>query len=213
MAARRLGARVFAAPLVARLYETRLWRRSPVVAALLGMSVAREQATILDGAALAGNERVLDVACGTGLYTRAFARRLPAGRVIGLDAAAAMLREARRRTETGAASPLVRADAAALPFATAAFDRVHCGAALHLLADLDAALGEMRRVLRPGGLLTASVVERRGAAARLVAQLRGALGVTSLARPALTSRLRAAGFASTEVIGAGRGWLLLRSRA
>lgn len=99
----------------------------------------------LDGA------RVLDLGCGTG-YTLT---RLPSGvRAVGLDYATSALRLSARR---GSGAALVRGDATCLPFADASFDAV---LALDVLEHLDAdseAAAEIRRVLKPKGLLIATV--------------------------------------------------------
>lgn len=89
----------------------------------------------------------LDLGCGTGQNLPAV--RAPGRTVIGLDFSADQLRHARRRTVPGEA--LVRADAARLPFADAAFDSV---ISVWLSTDVDdfaAVLAEVGRVLKPGG--------------------------------------------------------------
>lgn len=96
-------------------------------------------------------ERVLDVACGPGFLTRAFAR---AGAVTtGLDATEAFLVFARAEAaDEGLANVEFRAgDAEQLPFDDARFDVVTCRAAFHHLPRPARVLGEMRRVCRPGG--------------------------------------------------------------
>nr|NIL97348.1 ubiquinone/menaquinone biosynthesis methyltransferase [Planctomycetales bacterium]NIM08903.1 ubiquinone/menaquinone biosynthesis methyltransferase [Planctomycetales bacterium] len=93
---------------------------------------------------LAGNpERVLDLCCGTGDISSRFR-----GRVIGLDFTQEMLQVARTRNPR---IPWVRADALHLPFPDASFDAVTVGYGLRNLADLKIGLGEIRRVLQPGG--------------------------------------------------------------
>jgi ubiquinone/menaquinone biosynthesis C-methylase UbiE len=88
--------------------------------------------------------RTLDVACGTGFVTR----HLP-GRVVGLDASRAMLREARNRV----AGPLVRADGLTLPFRGEAFDRVFSG---HFYGHL--AVDERERFLAEARHLASELV-------------------------------------------------------
>jgi demethylmenaquinone methyltransferase / 2-methoxy-6-polyprenyl-1,4-benzoquinol methylase len=94
---------------------------------------------------------VLDVACGTGDFSRLASRR--SYRVVGADLSAGML--AANRGET----PVVEADAAQLPFPDGAFDGVVCGYALRNFTDLGATLVETARVLRPGGRLAVLEVD------------------------------------------------------
>jgi demethylmenaquinone methyltransferase/2-methoxy-6-polyprenyl-1,4-benzoquinol methylase len=94
---------------------------------------------------------VLDLACGTGDFSRLAAGR--AYRVVGADLSAGML--AANQEDT----PVVEADAAHLPFPDGAFDGVVCGYALRNFTDLEATLAESARVLRPGGRLAALEVD------------------------------------------------------
>jgi len=98
---------------------------------------------------------VLDVATGTGRLPLALLRRTDfRGQVIGLDLARRMLNLARRKARHhGSRLHLIRQDAARLPFADGAFDAVTCLEALEFLPNPPAALQEMARVLRPGGVL------------------------------------------------------------
>ena len=167
---------------------------------------------------------VVDLGCGPGVSTFELARRLPHSRLIGLDVAPRMLRQARRRLPPGL-PPIrwLRADAAHLPFGTATLDACTGHSFLYLVADRTAVLGELRRVLRPGGHLVlmepnAAAATPRGVLA-LSRDVRHLVSV-SLWRPfsrlhgrfsaeTLTATLEAAGF---RVLGVeptlGRlGWL------
>ncbi len=100
--------------------------------------------------------RVLDVGCGAGRDMAWFeAQKGQEARVVGVDRSAGMLRLARRHVRGG----LARMDMRALAFSAATFDIVWCIAVLlHLpKADAPLALTEMRRVLRPGGVLALSL--------------------------------------------------------
>ena len=115
-------------------------------------------ADLVRAADLQPGERVVDVACGTGVIARLAAERVgPSGTVIGVDVAPDMIDVART---TAAASGLAiewhQADAASLPLPDDAFDVVCCQMGLMLFADRAAALSEMRRVLRGGGRLALS---------------------------------------------------------
>lgn len=98
-------------------------------------------------------ERLLDLACGTGIVARGAASRIGAtGRVVGLDRNRAMLAFARSLpTAVDAGMTWCEGDALALPLATGAFDVVICQQALQFFPDRAQAAREMRRVLVPGG--------------------------------------------------------------
>ena len=100
---------------------------------------------------LKNDATVLDLSCGTGLFTRRIAKALPEEtRFIAADYSAAMLIEAKRRLlldkPTGFPD-LVRVDVAKLPFASGSIDPIHCAAALHCYPRLEEGLREIRRVL------------------------------------------------------------------
>jgi SAM-dependent methyltransferase len=115
----------------------------------------REVEIIAEKVGLERGGLYLDLGCSAGLYTRNLARSLgDAGDVIGIDISPSMLREAARRARKAGADPsFVRADAASLPFADAAFSGAVCGGTLNELGDPAAALRETRRVLEPGARL------------------------------------------------------------
>ncbi|HET8605925.1 MAG TPA: bifunctional demethylmenaquinone methyltransferase/2-methoxy-6-polyprenyl-1,4-benzoquinol methylase UbiE [Gaiellaceae bacterium] len=93
-------------------------------------------------------DAVLDAACGTGDLALADARA--GGRVTGLDFSERMLELARRKSSE---VEWVRGDMLALPFDPESFDAVTVGFGVRNVADLEAGLRELRRVLRPGGRL------------------------------------------------------------
>jgi ubiquinone/menaquinone biosynthesis C-methylase UbiE len=104
---------------------------------------------------------VLDVGSGTGDDTRQIAGSVgPTGRVVGLDQSTDMIEEARRRAaDTPGSIEFVEGDALALKFADASFDRTRTERMLIHVADPVAAIGEMVRVTKPGGLVVASDID------------------------------------------------------
>lgn len=110
-------------------------------------------------AALQPGERVLDLACGSGLIARLAAQQVgPAGRVTGLDINASMLDVARSLPPpAGASITWVQASAEAMDLPDAAFDAILCQQGFQFFPDKPGALREMRRVLVPGGRLAFSV--------------------------------------------------------
>ena len=98
---------------------------------------------------------ILDAGSGTGHASLKLKHRYPKARVVALDIAHQMLREAGRRQRFRRRFDRVRADAARLPFQDRTFDLVFSNLLLSW-CDPDDVLREFRRVLRPGGLLTLS---------------------------------------------------------
>ena len=102
---------------------------------------------------LRGGMTVLDVGCGPGSITADLAGLVaPGGTVVGLDRALGVVKAAATRRP---GLDFVSGDLASLPFAGGCFDVVHAHQVLQHLADPVAALGEMARVCRPGGLIAA----------------------------------------------------------
>jgi demethylmenaquinone methyltransferase / 2-methoxy-6-polyprenyl-1,4-benzoquinol methylase len=108
-------------------------------------------------------DRALDIGCGTGELARQVARHYGRMRVFATDFTSAMLRKASRAFATSRSNARLaagRATALRLPFSDGAFDLVTNAFVARNLSDLGRALAEMRRVLRPGGvLLTLEITE------------------------------------------------------
>lgn len=118
------------------------------------------QELLLEMAALEEGERVLDVACGTGLVTLPAARAVGrSGRVVATDLSARMVEIVRERAAAEGLSAVEaeRRDAEDLGFEEASFDVALCALGLMYVPDPVAALREIRRVLRPGGRALALV--------------------------------------------------------
>jgi ubiquinone/menaquinone biosynthesis C-methylase UbiE len=113
---------------------------------------------LLQRAAVQPNERVLDVACGTGVLARLLAEVIgPTGALAGLDPNAGMLAVARNVTPDSARIDWHEAAAEQMPLPDESFDVVLCQMGLQFMPDRPAALGEMRRVLSRQGRLLLSV--------------------------------------------------------
>ena len=207
-----LGQRLMESRPVVHIYESRLWRRNPIVARIFGLAVEEELAAILEAARLDGSHRVLDLACGPGLHTRPIARRLVKGRIVGLDLSRPMLDQAREnaRREHLSNLDLVRASALALPFADGVFDVVNCCGALHLFPDADLALREVARVLARGGRFTVAAFRREETpAGRRVAGLRRRLfDVASYTEAELQQRSTRAGLTGFRCHFENGPWLV-----
>lgn len=110
-------------------------------------SLARDR--LLAGA----GDRVLDVGCGPGRSFKPLALEVgPDGRVVGVDHSAGMVRRAGQRARTLTVDcETVRSEGVRLPFPDGSFDRAYSTLALSAMTDVDGAVAEVRRVLRPGG--------------------------------------------------------------
>lgn len=99
------------------------------------------------------DSRVLDVGCGTGAAVLRLAAIAPAGRACGIDISPEMIARARRKVPPGWADRVEFrcAPSDALPYGDATFDHVLCTNSFHHYPDPLRALGEMARVLVPGG--------------------------------------------------------------
>jgi ubiquinone/menaquinone biosynthesis C-methylase UbiE len=127
--------------LLAPVYD-RLWAK------YVGVSVRRT----LDLLRLEGDERLLDVGCGTGVLLGALARTRSRMTLVGLDPSRAMLAQARARLGSSAALDL--GVATKLPYRDGAFDAVVSTSVLHAFpGPREAILAEWGRVLAPGGRL------------------------------------------------------------
>jgi len=129
--------------LAARDYE-RLWHTQ----------LAAAHTQVLACASLAPRQRVLDVACGTGLIALAAAEAVgPHGAVVGVDLSAQMVEALQQRAhQRGVANvQCARMDAEKLALHDASFDVALCALGLMFVPDPKQAVCEMRRVLRPGG--------------------------------------------------------------
>ncbi len=151
--------------LVPQIYE-RYWRPAlgRVAKGITGPGMAEEVRIARLMMALSPGDAVLDVACGPGNFAREFARGVGAeGLVVGIDTSPTMLERAAAELEASGLGnlALLRGDVARLPFRDGSFDAVCCFAALHLFAEPFEAIGEMTRVMAPGGRLALMTSVRR----------------------------------------------------
>jgi ubiquinone/menaquinone biosynthesis C-methylase UbiE len=153
---------------------------------------------------LSPGDGVLDVACGTGNFTREFARSVGIdGLALGIDVSETMLTRAVQDTIDAGLSDraaYVRGDASELPFRDSSFDAVCCFAALHLFADPMRALDRMTRVLTPGGRIAIfTSVRGRSAPLRTFESIAGRRsGMRMFERDEVVSALEARGYVDIQ---------------
>src|SRR4051794_14185515 len=105
---------------------------------------------------LADGDKVLDVGCGTGSLTFALPAHAIVSSVVGIDLTKPYIEAVRARNQ----NPKITfdiGDALALPYADASFDRAFSMLVLHFIPNAVNAVAEMRRVVKPGGTITAAV--------------------------------------------------------
>jgi SAM-dependent methyltransferase len=159
---------------------------------------------------------LLDVGCGPGTITVDLAEAVAPAEVVGLDAATDVLEKARSHAqERGVDVRFEAGDVYALPYEASSFDVVHAHQVLQHLTDPVAALAEMRRVTKPGGLVSVRDSDFGGFTwfpasegledwRELYREVAGALGAQADAGRRLSSWVREAGFDPEGVeVGAG----------
>ncbi|HEV8061332.1 MAG TPA: class I SAM-dependent methyltransferase [Gemmataceae bacterium] len=101
-----------------------------------------------------GENKILDIGCGTGSFAARLLESRPQASVCGLDLSAGMLTQCHRRLHAAEGRlQLVRGDSQRLPFADNTFDALTCSHSFHHYPRQDLVAAEMHRVLRPGGRL------------------------------------------------------------
>jgi SAM-dependent methyltransferase len=146
-------------------------------------------------------DRILEVGFGPGVALAELLARASAGLVVGVDASASMVRQARSRHADAIAAgrlELREGDAASLPFDDASFDKV-CGThVIYFWPDPVPTVRELRRVLRPGGTLALGYQEREHMPPRAAAGL-GLAGARLVGPGDVEQVVRAAGFEEVRV--------------
>lgn len=115
----------------------------------------------IDFAGLGDGETVLDVGCGNGSLTFALAEVADLREIAAIDYSPVFVESAMRRN-TDPRVKIRQADACALPYGDGTFDRALAMLVLHFVPEADRAVAEMRRVVRPGGVVAAVVWDHLG---------------------------------------------------
>ncbi|XP_060667948.1 uncharacterized methyltransferase At2g41040, chloroplastic-like isoform X3 [Ziziphus jujuba] len=153
---------LFRSPLVSFLYE-RGWRQNFRQRGFPGpdeeFKMAQDYFKSVEGGVL------IDISCGSGLFSRKFAKSGTYSGVVALDFSENMLRQCYDFIKGDAALlksnlALVRADVSRLPFTSGSVDAVHAGAALHCWPSPSNAVAEITRILRSGGVFVGTTFLR-----------------------------------------------------
>jgi len=189
--------RLMQTPIIVSVYE-KFWRRAGYYLAS-SRSFGREMETVLRFGKGRLQDRALDLACGTSVFTRPLAR-ISAGLVVGLDLSRPMLAQAQRLVQReGLQNVLfIRATAFSMPFADASFGYVNCCGALHLFDRPEAALKEIGRILAPGGHLCVQTTIRPSRSAGFAYFLERFIRFGFFDEPELREKLQFEGFRIVE---------------
>lgn len=195
-----LGQRLMLSRALPRIYQ-RVWRPlgGRLLMGLAGPGTEEEHRIALEMLAISPADRVLDVACGPGNFTRDFGQAASEGIAVGVDASRTMLDVAVSETRRDNVA-YVRGDASDLPFRDGSFDAVCCFAALYLIEQPMQALEEIVRVLAPGGRVALLSSCNRGALPVSVtnAVVHGLSGVRVFGRDELIAALDHDGLVDVE---------------
>ncbi|XP_073132343.1 uncharacterized methyltransferase At2g41040, chloroplastic [Henckelia pumila] len=156
------GTELFRSPFVSFVYE-RGWRQNFNTSGFPGPEEEFKMAQAYFKPAEGGI--LVDVSCGSGLFSRKFAKSGAYSKVIALDFSENMLRQCydfikEDNSILNSNLALVRADISRLPFPSGSIDAVHAGAALHCWPSPSNAVAEINRVLRSGGAFVGSTFLR-----------------------------------------------------
>lgn len=135
---------------VVRQFDEQGARR--IEAIYLTPDVVAQRQAVLEALALQSGERVVDLGCGPGLLAVQIARQVgPTGVVEAIDLSASMVPLAQRRCADFPWVTVRVGDVVNLPYADAGFDVAVCTQVYEYVQDIERALRELKRVLRPGG--------------------------------------------------------------
>lgn len=115
----------------------------------------------IEFAGIADEEHILDVGCGNGSLTFSLLRAANVSEIAAIDYSPIFVEEVTRLSSDPRITPL-QGDATALPFDDNTFDRSLSLLVLHFVPGAEKAIGEMRRVVRPGGVVAAAVWDHLG---------------------------------------------------
>ena len=138
-----------------------LFQNAEAYERIMGRWSRRLAPQLIQFGGLSDGERVLDVGCGTGSLSFALPEFANVSAVVGIDLAQGYVEFAKSRN-TNPRITFQQGDACSLPFEDQSFDRAFSMLVLHFIPDSVNAVGEMRRVVRPGGMVTAAVWDEYG---------------------------------------------------
>jgi len=128
---------------------------------LMGRWSKKLAPSFIEFAGLSDGERILDVGCGNGSLTFALPRAADVKEIVAVDFSSVFVEET-ARLNTDPRISVQQGDATALPFPDDTFDRAFALLVLHFVPETPKAIAEMRRVVRPGGVVAGAVWDHLG---------------------------------------------------
>ena len=189
-----LAQRLLENPLFVRIYED-YWR--PWFTRFFTSQDFTEEGGWLQRHSPAGQDLLaLDLACGTGKYARYLADRYRSGMVFAADLSLPMLRKGVELSRARGLKNIlfIRCDAHSLPFRDGALNHGNCYGAMHLFADMEAAIGELARVTVANGKMTAILLAAAGRRRLLQAVFSGLVRASLIRTQEIEKILEKAGF-------------------
>jgi len=156
------GQKLMESEKMVKIYESKWWRGSKLFTPFLKISIDDEIALIKRIVKAGPADRVLDLACGPGVFTRPFAIESSDREVIGFDLSWPMLRYANTKAKKFGIENIVfmHGDAHYLPLKDSSIDVANCCGAMHIFKNIRQVLGELHRVIRPNGRFSAALCLR-----------------------------------------------------
>jgi SAM-dependent methyltransferase len=183
---------------------------------IMGTETAAANDTTVRFADITPDAHVLDIGCGAGHALQRVGHQLTTGRVVGLDASPTMVRLATRRNRRLIAqgrATIAKGDVGQLPYPPASFDRILATHTVYFWRDLAHAARELRRVLKPDGLLALGFGDPESMRATFPPSVYTLRTAAEIARILTTTGFADTSIETSKIGGQITFWLLARQQS